>query len=128
MQYVVATINVNGESLVPPGAPVSLAVMGNVITWLPSDIANSNTGTAAFYIVQYTLETLDWPVDSNMVSTMQPMVELTRYVMAGSRYRVRVRAGNHGGLSDWSDAVIVTPIDQPTTDAGYLYTCVSTQF
>ena len=112
------------ELLVPPGIPMSLTVKGNTITWLPSNTANGNVGTTTYYIVQYAQETYEWLLDGNVITTIQPMVELARYLVAGSgRYRVRVRAGNGGGLSDWSEPVIYTPMDQPSSAAG-VYVCM----
>ena len=88
-----------------------VTVKGNIVTWLPSNVANDNRGTATFYVIQYAMDTIDWVLDSNMIRTVQPMAELTGLV-PGNKYHVRVRAGNHGGLGDWSDPVIFTVVDQ----------------
>ena len=116
--YYVSSYTSYRRLLVPPGVPISLTVKGNTITWLPSNVDNGISGTTTFYIVQYAQETYEWLLGGDMIRTIQPMVELTRHLVAGSRYHVRVRAGNRGGLSDWSDPVIFTPTDRPASAAG----------
>ena len=106
--------------LVPPGIPTSLTVVGNVVRWLPSNVAGNNTGTAAFYFVQFA--PFDFPSSTNMIETLEVTVDLTGHVMPGSRYRVRVRAGNTGGLSNWSDPVMFAAVNQPPNPAGNLVT------
>ena len=95
---------------------MSLTVEENIVKWLPSDITGGNSGTATFYVVQYSSS--DSPLVTNMIRTEQPTIDLTGYLVEGSRYRVRVRAGNNGGLSDWSYPVMFTAVDQSTNAPG----------
>ena len=102
--------------LVPPGIPTSLTVIGNIIRWLPSNIANNNTGTATFYLVQLT--PFDFPSSTIMIRTSETTVDLTEHVTPGNRYRVQVRADNTGGMSNWSDPVMFATVNQPPNPAG----------
>ena len=96
---------------------MSVTVKGNVITWLPSNAASGNSSIATFYIIQYTMDMYDWVLNSKIVRTTLPMVELIGLV-AGGKYRVRVKAGNSGGVSDWSDSVMFTATALSTTVPG----------
>jgi len=97
---------------VPPAIPVIVTIKGNIVMWFPDTVTNNdNKGTATFYVVQYAVDMIDWLLDSNMIRTKEPMAELMGLV-PGNKYRIRVRAGNQGGLSDWSNSVIFTAIDQ----------------
>ena len=95
---------------------MSLTVEGNIVKWLPSNIAGDNSGTATFYVVQYSSS--DSPLVTDMIRTIQLTTDLTGYLVEGGRYRVRVRAGNSGGLSDWSHPVMFTAVDQSTNAPG----------
>jgi len=96
---------------VPPGIPTSLTVVGNIVRWLPNNF------------VQFA--PFDFPSSNNMIETLEATVDLTGHVTPGSRYRVRVRAGNTGGLSNWSDPAMFAAVNQPANPAGNLVTLYS---
>ena len=60
------------------------------------------------------MELSNSPLVTNIIRTIQPTTDLTGYLVPG-RYRIRVRAGNRGGLSDWSYPVMFSAIDQSTS-------------
>ena len=53
-----------------------------------------------------------------MIRTSETTVDLTKHVTPGNRYRVRVRADNTGGMSNWSDPVMFAAVNQPPNPAG----------
>ncbi|XP_065909225.1 cell adhesion molecule DSCAM-like isoform X2 [Dysidea avara] len=92
----------------PPEAPTLVKVKYSVVSWSTNSV---KTLPATFYVVEVVKETDDW-TGAVVFRTRNLMVNLTG-MSTGQRYRVRVRAGNSGGLSDWSNPVIFTATNSP---------------
>jgi len=73
-----------------------------------------------FYVTEVVKEMDDW-ARAVVLRTRNLMVNLTG-LSAGQRYRVRVRAGNSGGLSNWSNPMVFTVASLPSNTTGvYLF-------
>ena len=94
-----------------------MKVKGSAVSWSNNSVT---TSTVTFYVIEVVKEMDDW-ARAVVLRTRNLMVNLTG-LSAGQRYRVRVRAGNSGGLSNWSNPMVFTVASLPSNTTGvYLF-------
>jgi len=99
--------------------PVLVKVKGSTVSWSTNSVV---TSTVTFYVVEVIKEMDDWTT-AVVLRTRNVMVNLTG-LSAGQKYRIRVRACNSAGLSDWSDPVMFTATGTPAALPGTYSNCL----